>query len=79
MVVKHLTQRGVALQAEMQPGRGFSGKSKAAQLRKGGITYSLGKKSDLVSTMCTAFCTGGSYSYERNRASALKEFKIWWG
>ena len=43
MVVKHLTQREVALQAEMQPGRGLSSKSKAAQLRKGGMIYSLGK------------------------------------
>lgn len=43
MMVKRLTQRDVALQAETQPGRSLRGKSKAAQLWRDGITYSLEK------------------------------------
>lgn len=38
----------------------------------------LREKSDLVSTMCTALCVGGSYCFESNWAAALREFKVWW-
>lgn len=75
MVGKCLTQRDVG-----SPGRNAAWKKSQMQeqdsLTKEGWDHLFPRgKSELVSIMCTALCTGGSYSYENN----CTEFEVSWG